>query len=115
MFVGHLSDVKGVNYETDEIKGVIKQVAIGKKEGWDDYVMRVFTIKNGGNTPRHSHDWCHVNYVIEGEGTLFLDGKEYEVKAGSIAYIPNNKEHQFKANKGSDIKFICIVPEKGEY
>jgi len=115
MFVGHISDVEKISYDSDIVKNVTKQVAIGKDEGWEDYVLRVFTVKSGGFTPRHKHDWAHINYVLSGEGTLFLGGKHYHVKTGSIAYIPNNIEHQFLADRNSDIQFICIVPEKGEY
>jgi len=115
MFVGHISDVEQVFYNDNNIKNVVKQVAIGKNEGWEDYVLRVFTVKNGGYTPRHTHDWPHINYILAGEGTLYLNGELYNVKAGSIAYIPNNVEHQFMADRNSDIQFICIVPEKGEY
>lgn len=115
MFVGHISEVEQISYDGDNVKNVIKQVAIGKKEGWDDYVLRVFTVKNGGFTPKHKHDWPHINYILNGEGTLFLNGELHHIKSGSIAYIPNNIEHQFRADKGYDLQLICIVPEKGDY
>lgn len=47
---------------------VSKTVVVGKKEGWDGYVLRVFKLEPGGFTPRHSHDWEHVNYIISGRG-----------------------------------------------
>lgn len=114
MFVGHEKDVEKIRFDGENIKSVIKQSLIGPKQGWDGYVMRIFEIENGGHTPRHSHPWPHINYVVAGKGTLYLSGKEYDVEAGSIAYIPNNTAHQFMANKKSNLKFICIVPEEGD-
>jgi quercetin dioxygenase-like cupin family protein len=115
MFIGKEEDIEKIYYNNEHIKDVIKQVAVGPKQGWEGYVMRIFTIKNGGYTARHSHDWPHINYIIEGSGTLHINGKDNPVEQGSVAYVPNNATHQFMANKGTNLKFICIVPEKGEY
>lgn len=115
MFISHIDDLKQFFYDGENVKSVIKQVAISPEQGWEGNVMRIFTVKAGGYTPRHNHDWFHVNYIIEGEGTLHIDGKDYDIKEGVVAYIPNNTTHQFMANKGKDLKLICIVPEKGEY
>ncbi|MCA1933260.1 MAG: cupin domain-containing protein [Calditerrivibrio sp.] len=115
MFIKHLNDIEKIYYNGDNIKDVVKQVAISPANGWEGNVMRIFTVKAGGFTPKHNHDWPHINYIIEGEATLHIDGKDYDVKAGVVGFIPNNVTHQFIANKGQDVKFICIVPENGEY
>jgi len=114
MFLGHEKDVDKIRYDGDNIKSVIKQSLIGPEQGWNGYVMRLFTVEEGGFTPRHSHPWPHINYIISGKGSVYLSGKEYEIGAGSIAYVPNNTAHQFMANKGETLKFICIVPEEGD-
>ncbi|NLV20424.1 MAG: cupin domain-containing protein, partial [Syntrophomonadaceae bacterium] len=56
----------------------------------------------------------HINYIVSGTGTLYLDGQTYEVGPGSVAYVPDNLEHQFKNNGGGVFSFICIVPEAGD-
>ena len=94
---------------------VYKKVPIGKKEGWGDYTMRTFTIQPGGHTPIHTHDWEHVNYVIQGKGNLMIDGREQEVGQRDFAYVPANIEHQFTNPYDKDFEFICIVPNRGEY
>lgn len=110
MFVSHIDECKKIPVQIEGVKDVVKQVLIGPKQGWHDYTMRVFTIKPGGNTPLHSHPWLHVNYVISGNGTLILDGKEYTLSKGSIAYVPREHEHQFRNSGKEDFLFICIVP-----
>ncbi len=88
-------------------------VLIGEHEGWLDYVMRLVSVKEGGFTPLHEHPWPHINYMVEGEGILMIDGVEHPVKAGSHAYVPKNTLHQFKNAGKEPFKFICIVPKEG--
>jgi quercetin dioxygenase-like cupin family protein len=86
---------------------------IGRQEGWSDHVMRLLELGPDGYSPKHAHPWPHINYMLEGRGVLYIDGKEQSVKAGSYAYIPADVEHQFK-NSGTDpFRFICIVPKEG--
>jgi len=98
----------------DGIKGVKKAVVIGQKQGWDNYVLRLFRLQPGGYTPKHQHNWEHVNYITKGKGKLYLDGEEFELMMGDFAFIPANVEHQFQNNFDEDFEFICIVPRRGE-
>ncbi len=101
-----------------EMPGVVnttKKVPIGKNEGWEGYTMRTFTIGPGGNTPKHAHDWEHVNYVIRGKGNLTIDGVEHILEERDFAFVPPNSEHQFSNPFDRDFEFICVVPNRGEY
>jgi len=89
-------------------------VLVGPEQGWEGYVMRLFTVKGQGNSPRHAHPWPHINYIVAGEGILYLDGKEHTLKAGGVAFIPPDREHQFINRTDGDFSFICIVPEEGD-
>jgi quercetin dioxygenase-like cupin family protein len=115
MFVDSLKFIKRTPMDMPGALNVMKQVAVGKEEGWEDHVMRVFTITEMGNTPKHAHDWPHINYIIKGEGILFMDGKENPVSEGDVAFVPSNVEHQFKSTTEGEFTFICIVPNRGEY
>ncbi|MFA7540206.1 MAG: cupin domain-containing protein [Sphaerochaetaceae bacterium] len=109
MFIGHVDQVEKVL-----MGGVEKQILICPEEGWSDYVMRLFTLKEGESTPRHSHPWPHIIYVIEGEGSLFFAGEGNPVKGGSLLYVDPDSLHQL-SNQGEGVfKFICIVPKEGE-
>lgn len=96
-----------------EAKNALMQVLIGPKDGWEDHVLRTFELDEDGYTPKHAHDWPHINYVLEGEGTLFLNGKKNPIEKGSIAYVPAGETHQFRNTSNKPLKFICIVPKKG--
>ncbi|WP_427339358.1 cupin domain-containing protein [Caloranaerobacter sp. DY30410] len=113
MIVSHVKNVEGIKIENPQVKDATMKVLISPKEGWEGHVMRVFELGKGGYTPRHSHDWPHINYIIRGKGMLHLDGKDYELEPGSFAYVPAGKIHQFKNIGEEEFAFICIVPEKG--
>jgi len=115
MYVKNLRDIEKVPMNMEGASAVMKQMAVGKDEGWKDHAMRVFTISEMGHTPKHAHEWPHINYIISGSGILHMNGEEFPVEQGDVAYVPEGIEHQFRSASGEDFVFICIVPEKGEY
>jgi len=113
MIVGNLNDIKGKEVDSDLAKFTIMKVLVSKEEGWEDYVMREVEVLEGGHTPKHSHPWQHINYVISGEGEIMIDGKINKVQSGAYAYIPPMALHQFRNVGKTVFKFICIVPKEG--
>lgn len=93
---------------------VQKQILVGPKQGWKDHVMRMFTLDAGGSAPHHSHPWQHIIYAVEGKGNLLMDGKDYPLVPGSVAYIPDDIDHQISNAGEQKFVFICIVPERGD-
>ncbi|NLW25292.1 MAG: cupin domain-containing protein [Clostridia bacterium] len=115
MIVGRAKDVEGIHVGGKE--NILKKVLISpEKGGWQDYVMRLFELSPGGDscTPRHTHDWPHIIYIVSGTGVIHLEGTDHEVETGSFAFIPGGKLHQL-INTGSEkFSFICIVPPEGD-
>ncbi len=114
MVVGKVKDLQGFPMEHPAVKNAVKKVLVSPKEGWEGYVMRVFDLGEDGYSPKHQHPWPHINYMISGKGILHIDGQDYEMEAGSYAFVPPNKIHQFKNNGSETFTFICIVPEEGD-
>lgn len=113
MSIGHISDLQEKLITNPETYGASVKVLISPEDGWDGYVMRLFKLESDGYTPKHQHPWPHINYILEGQGELMMDGKTQILSPGSYAYVPSNLLHQFR-NIGNEIfKFICIVPEQG--
>jgi quercetin dioxygenase-like cupin family protein len=76
--------------------------------------MRLFEVAPGGSTPFHEHDWEHVVYVLEGEGTLKTENGDAEFRAGDALLAEPGEEHNFVNTGGSTLKFLCVVPLKGD-
>ena len=70
--------------------GVSMATVLGRDEGWEGYAMRLFRVGPGGNTPRHRHDWEHVNYVVSGSGRLTVGDEASSLRQGDFAFVPPN-------------------------
>ncbi len=60
---------------------------------------RLLCFSRGQVVPYHRHD--HVDEVfdvLEGEGTILLDGREVRGAPGTILYVPARVEHGFRAD-----------------
>jgi quercetin dioxygenase-like cupin family protein len=70
-------------------------------------IIRV-TILAGQEVPNHYHHYSHsFVYVVEGEGTVFLNGQDHPVKIGDVIYYPPKHVHGFKAGK-KDLILLAV-------
>jgi quercetin dioxygenase-like cupin family protein len=94
---------------------VTVQRPIVSKDGTPSFSLRVFTIEPGGHTPFHTHDWEHLNYVIDGEGVLRTDAGERPVRKGDFALVLPGEKHQYRnTSSQTDLVMICGVPKQHE-
>ena len=83
---------------------------VGRDHGAPHFSLRHFTVHPGGHTPRHSHDYEHEVFIVAGSGTLHLDGQDHPLTPGDVALIPADLTHQFRADRGGELSFLCLVP-----
>ena len=86
--ISDVTQVEGVKVTHPDALNAVMKTLIGSTEGWDGHVMRIIELDKEGYSPKHKHPWPHINFMLEGEGVVFLNGKETPVKAGSFAYVP---------------------------
>lgn len=113
MYIDIIDNITSKAVKSDEVKLAKMKSLVGPDEGWGDYVMREVELGSLGYTPKHLHDWPHINYVLEGEGELFIDGEVKKIKEGSVMYVPSNIIHQYRNTSEARFRFICIVPKEG--
>lgn len=111
--IGHEKDQPPIEMDHPEAESAALKALISPREGWGGYVMRVVELGAGGYSPRHEHAWPHINYVLQGQGILHIDGQDTPVEAGSYAYVPAGCKHQYRNTGPGQFRFICIVPEEG--
>ena len=116
MLIKSLKDVTKTRVEMEGVTGVCRQLPIGSADGAPAFAFRVFTIEPGGSTPYHTHDWEHLNYIIEGKGALVdADGGEHEVKQGDFAMVTPGEKHCYRNTAAEgDLVMICAVPKEHE-
>ena len=107
--IRNLADAPLKSVEMNGVQGVRMAVMVGREDGAPNFALRQFQVEPGGHSPRHSHDYEHEVYVVDGGGTVLLNGKEQSIRAGDVVYVPADHEHQFRAANGG-LKFLCLVP-----
>jgi quercetin dioxygenase-like cupin family protein len=106
------SEIKPTHFESEEAKGVAGRVVVGKKDGANNFCMRVFEISAGGHTPKHSHDWEHEMFIHSGEGEIYGNGQWTPVKSGNAIFVPSNEEHQIRNRSKELLIVVCLIPSK---
>jgi len=106
--IGHINDVK--EEDVTGAKNTKIQWLIHKDVGAKRFAMRRFTIKRGGEIPKHAHPWEHEIYILSGTGVIGIGDKEYTVSEDMFIYVPPNVEHWYKNTGDEDFVFICVIP-----
>ena len=108
----HHTEVELEKPNEQGIKDVMVRWLISKKDGAENFAMRLFETKPKGYTPYHQHDWEHEVFILEGNGALKTKTGEEAFKKGDVIFVPPMEWHQF-LNKGNNtLKFLCVIPYK---
>ena len=108
----HYTDVKLEEPKEEGIKNLKVRWLISKKDGANNFAMRLFEVKPGGHSPLHQHDWEHEVFILEGEGVARDKKHEKPFKKGDVFFIPSMEWHQLVNSGKSDLKFLCLIPYK---
>ncbi|KAK5173814.1 uncharacterized protein LTR77_002495 [Saxophila tyrrhenica] len=55
----------------------------------------------------HQHTHAEIYYVIRGSGVVEIEGKEFDVKEGSVVFIPSDAKHGVRNASGSE-EFVWL-------
>ncbi|CCU86052.1 MULTISPECIES: cupin domain-containing protein [Mesotoga] len=114
ILVGKALDVEPQFFDNENVKSVTKRVLIGKKKGATNFVMRLFTVGEGGYSPHHSHPWEHEVFIISGEAAIVTDQGVINAGKGSYVFVPSGVKHQFRNTGNGDLEFLCVIPSSAD-
>ncbi len=115
MHLTRLADIKKIKPDMEGAKDIYKQIPISGKDGSPTFSFRVFTVEPGGHTPLHNHPFEHLNYVIEGKGTVVSGDGERDLKKGDFVLVLPGETHQYKNASGTkSLLLLCAVPKEYE-
>jgi quercetin dioxygenase-like cupin family protein len=61
----------------------------------------------------HTHeDSCEVIYILEGQGSVTLNGVKEKVSAGMVHYCPKGSSHTMVNDTTKPLKVLCVVPKQ---
>ena len=72
----------------------------------DRIIVGLMRMKAGTGAEPHSHPNEQWVYVLEGTFHAKIGGKEFDVKPGSVVYIPANTIHSGGATADGDVVFF---------
>jgi len=112
MKIIHYTKIPPIAMNNEQVKNVAGRVLIGREEGASNFCMRRFEIGVQGFTPKHSHDWEHEVWVLEGNGEVFMEDTWHALTPGTAVFVHPNTEHQFRNNSPAPFAFLCLVPSQ---
>ncbi|HAL48131.1 MAG: cupin domain-containing protein [SAR202 cluster bacterium] len=87
-----------------------KNPVLGPSDGVPNYVMLYVQHAPGASSPHHTHAWEHQAFIVEGEGVLWCDGKEFPIKAGDAVLVPPDSDHQFRNTGSTTLSRVTVNP-----
>lgn len=86
---------------------VLSRPLSGFAETFSQYIMEVAP-SGGSDKPETDASAEAVIFVVEGEATLTVEGKEYPLKAGSYVYLPPETDWSFRNDSTEHVRFHWI-------
>ncbi|MCF0155086.1 MAG: cupin domain-containing protein [Veillonella sp.] len=71
--------------------------------------FRYFEVKPGGYSTLEWHEHTHMVMIFRGKGQALLGDEIHDIQAGDFIEVPSKTLHQFRANKGDYVGFLCLV------
>jgi len=77
-------------------------------------LTQFFGVIAPGRAPDHSHVYDEVIYVLEGEGTLHIDGEHEPVSGGTCIHLPPLREHSLENSGEGPMKVVAVFHPAGD-
>ncbi len=71
--------------------------------------LRYFEVAPGGHTTLERHEHAHAVVVERGRGRCLVGERVYEVVEHDLVHVPPLTWHQFQADEGEHLGFLCMV------
>jgi len=91
-------------------EGVMVRWIIADNVNAPTFSMRIIEVQPGAATEKHSHNWEHEVYVLEGSGVVKDATSTFPLQPGTCVYVAPNELHEFTNTGASILRFICVIP-----
>ena len=83
---------------------VVSRTVIDKKTG----TVTLFAFDEGEGLSEHTAPFDALVYVLDGEATITVSGKESQVTAGEMLIMPANEPHALRAVKRFKMLLVMV-------
>ncbi|HUO97749.1 MAG TPA: cupin domain-containing protein [Rhizomicrobium sp.] len=71
--------------------------------------LRYFEMATGGYSTLERHEHMHAVLILRGAGECLVGDEVFEIATNDLVTIEANTWHQFRANAGQPLGFLCMV------
>lgn len=71
--------------------------------------LRYFEMAAGGYSTLERHEHMHAVLILRGEGQVMVGGEIFDIAQNDLVAIDPMTWHQFRANAGESLGFLCMV------
>lgn len=86
---------------------------VHRDTGSPDVTQFIGTIPPG-RSPHHSHVYDEVIYVLTGEGTLHVEGREFPIQTGTCMHLPPLVEHALENEGETPMRVLGVFHPSGD-
>lgn len=92
-------------------RDVTRQTILGEGFGEEPlaFLTRYFEVAAGGFSTLEQHQHPHAVVVLRGSGTVQLGETSQPIGPADCVYVAPGEAHQFRADRGEALGFLCIV------
>lgn len=92
-------------------RDITRRTLLGEGEGEQalDALVRYFEIQASGYSTLERHQHPHAVVILRGRGAVILGERVEPVAAFDCVYVGPQCFHQFHANAGEALGFLCVV------
>ena len=73
------------------------------------YSVAHFIIEKGRRSNIHKMKTSEIYYILEGEGTLYIDDEKIDIRKDTSVYVPPMSKQHIENTGDSKLRFLCIV------
>lgn len=95
--------------DTSNFKSISRFSLLGDDNPELNSHTRYFEIEPDGYSSLEMHRHPHSVVVLKGSGSVILDDQISEIKTHDVIYIAPETIHQFQADRGETLGFLCVV------
>ena len=99
---------------TEDVKGVIKNVLVGPQDGAPNFIIRFFQVPVGESTFNHAHPHEHGIVILHGNARVMIEEEVYDLKPFDSVFISGSYHHQVNNTGETSLGFICVIPSGAE-
>jgi len=103
-----------MNFIEHQVRGVARCLLDADLQGEPLHVHLTEVGPGGRSHPPHQHGGLEAFYMLEGEGTLEIEGESFTLQANEAAVFDPRKLHGLVNRSAAPMRYIVILANRGE-